>query len=429
MASDGAQAQIALRGPQDVYLLAVDENTFWSTTYPRHTNFAVAEMEQNFNTAAGYGMLKNVATLGRNGDLVSTIYLYTELNPIVYAAGAPFNPAAGNYANYVNSFPHALIDRIIALIGNVDYDTHYGEFMEIMESLFAPPEKLMGEQNFRFATQEGAAIASTFFQRLWTPLRFWFCRFYEQALPYVALYWHTIDIELSTKQLSQLVQYGPGGAITAANVTIPTTPNRMTLLVNYVFLDKPERVAFGDGDHEYVFDQVQYLGPQTVRSGDGTLQHNIRFNHPVQELIWVCQRTANVAANDWFNFGGLTETGTAIGVGTTRESDPFSTAQIMINNHQRTLAQPAEYFRLVQPWQSHTRYPAADRKIYCYCFGPRPEEMFDTGSVNFSRLDNAYLNVTYKAAPLAWDGAIHIYARNKNVMKINSGMAGKKFAA
>ena len=69
--TSGAQAQVQLRGPQDVYLLASDETSFWKTEYPRHTNFAIAEMEQNFGTQAGYGMQKNVASLGRNGDEIT----------------------------------------------------------------------------------------------------------------------------------------------------------------------------------------------------------------------------------------------------------------------------------------------------------------------------------------------------------------------
>lgn len=427
--SSGAQAQVSLKGSQDAWLIAVDENSFWHTSYPRHTNFAMFELEQNFNNSQGYGMSKNVCTLGRNGDLVSSVYLYTELNPITYAAGAPFNPAIGNYANYVNSFPHALIDRLVCLIGSTDLDTQYGEYMELFESLTAPPEKLMGEQNFRYATQEGCAIASTFFQRLWTPLRFWFCRFYEQALPYIALYWNTIDIELSTRALSSLVQYGSGGGITAANCTIPSTPNRLTLLVNYIFLDSAERASVGDDVHEFVYDQVQYLGPQSVSATATAMQHNIRYNHPVQEIIWVCQRNACKAANDWFNFGGVTETGTTAGVGTTRESEPFLQARILINNNERTIKHYAPYYRLVKPWEAHTRYPAADRKVYCYPFALKPEDIFDTGSLNFSKLDNAYLEITYQSGALGWDGETHIYARSKNILKIKDGMAGRRFAA
>jgi hypothetical protein len=135
-----------------------------------------------------------------------------------------------------------------------------------------------------------------------------------------------------------------------------------------------------------------------------------------------------LTTNDWFNFNGIAEVGTTAGLGTTRDSDPFGTARIFINNQERTIDHPAAYYRLVQPWQSHTRYPQSDRRVYCYAFGLKPEDIFDTGSVNFSRVDNAVLAITYRPA-LGWAGQTHIYARNKNIMKIVNGQAGKKYAA
>lgn len=422
--SSGAQAQISLRGPQDAYLLATDETTFWRTSYTRHTNAAIAEIQVNFQMTPAYGANKITALLPRNGDLVSTVYLYSQIAPISYTGGVPFDIIAGNYAAYVDAFPHAMIDNIVCKIGQTDYDTHYGYYMEMMESLMAPANKLMGEQNFRYATQQMRAIQSTFTQNLWTPLKFWFCRFYEQSLPYVALYWHDITFELTTRPLTQLVQYA--GAITSANVTVPAAPS-MTLMVNYVYLDTPERSAFADGEFEYVFDQVQYLGPNAINLTSGQQQHNIRFNHPVQEIIWACQQTANLTNNDHFNFDGPAETGTVVGV--TRASDPFLTGRITLNNNERVITLPANFFRLVQPSQSHSRNTNFDRRIFCYCFGVRPEDLLDTGSVNFSRLDNAFLQLTYSTGALAWVGNTFIYARNKNVMKVSSGMAGKKFAA
>lgn len=427
--SSGAQAQVALRGPQDVYMLATNDHTFWKTTYARHTNFAITELEQNFQMTAGYGMNRVIGKIGRNGDLCSGVYLYTELPAITYVDAPPvYDLSTNTWASYVNAFGHALIDRLVALIGGSDFDTQYGEVMELMEALMAPPEKLMGEQNFRFFSPAGAAASSTHPNRLWTPFKFWFCKFYEQALPLIALYWHDVEIELSTRPLSQLVMYGSSGLCGPANVSIPTAPTRMTMLVNYVYLDRAERAAFADGEHEYVFDQIQYLGPQSVHTGDGTIQHNIRFNHPVQELLWVCQRTAATVLNDWFNFGGMPDPGAQ--ALDTRTSDPFLRAKITLNGHDRTIEHPAPYYRLVQPWQAHSRYPASDRMVYCYSFAIRPEELLDTGSVNFSRFDNAYLNITYNSSvPLQWDGVTRIYARNKNVLKITVGMAGKKFAA
>jgi hypothetical protein len=49
----------------------------------------------------------------------------------------------------------------------------------------------------------------------------------------------------------------------------------------------------------------------------------------------------------------------------------------------------------VQPYQAHSRFPAADRWVYCYAFGLKPEELLHTGSVNMSRMDNASLRITY----------------------------------
>lgn len=422
--SSGAQAQINLRGPQDGYLLATDESTFWRTSYTRHTNAAVAELQVNFNMSPSYGSSKIVAQLPRNGDLISQIYLHSKVGAIQYGA-VPFSLAPNNFATYVDALPHALIDQIVCKIGQSEFDTQTGYYMEALEALSAPAHKLMGEQNFRYTTKEGRAIQSTFDQELWTPLKFWFCRFYEQALPYVALYWHDVTFELTTRALSSLVQYS--GACNASNTTVPAAPTALNLLVNYVYLDVPERTAFMDGEHEYVFDQVQFLGPAAVSTTSGSQQHNIRFNHPVQELIWFCQQSSNLAANDHFNWDGPAETGSVVGV--TRASDPFVSARLTINNIERVVDLPANYYRLVQPSQSHSRNTAPDRRVFCYCFGLRPEDLLDTGSVNFSRLDNAYLQINYPTGATAWNGTTYIYARSKNVMKIMKGMAGRKFAA
>jgi len=435
--SSGAQAQVSLRGPQDAYLLSTEESTFWRAAYTRHTNAAIAELQQNFNMTPSYGANKILATITRNGDLVSCIYLHTKLQPISYPNN-DFSIAPNRFAAYVDSFPHALIDSVVAKIGQTEFDTQYGYYMEMMEALMSPPQKLMGEQNFRYNTLEMRAIQSTFAQELWTPLKFWFCRFYEQALPYVALYWHDISLELSTRKLSELVQFAGGATI--ANTTVPANIDTLNLLVDYVYLDGPERDNFmaaktesgaeSEDDPstymEYVFDQVQFLGPNIVGVSGGSTAHNIRFNHPVQEILWACQQKSALDANDHFNWDGPTVAGTVAGL--TRPTDCFKTARMSLNNNERVIPLAANYFRLVQPSQYHSRNPAADRRLYCYCFGIAPENMLDTGSVNFSRLDNATLTLEYLTT-LPSPITTYIYARSKNIMKVQNGMAGRKYAA
>jgi hypothetical protein len=285
----------------------------------------------------------------------------------------------------------------------------------------------------RYAGVAGLEDAAMRVQDLYSPCQFWFNRFYEQVLPIGGLYWHETRLEMQTRTIASCLVYQGAFAANigdAAWMSPPTDATEMHILCNFVFLDNAERAAFANGKHQYVFDQLEYLGEINLDGVGGLKQHDIRFSQPVQEIIWVCQRdavlniaTATYNGSDYFNFSGVPAVIPFTG-GHTVATDPYETAQIYLNNQQRTIAHTAKYFRCVQSYQSHTRTP--DRHVYCYCFGTAPELMLDTGSVNMSRMDNAKLNVTYPA--VAWLGKIRIYARKKNVGKAVVGMFGQKYA-
>lgn len=157
----------------------------------------------------------------------------------------------------------------------------------------------------------------------------------------------------------------------------------------------------------------------------------MNYNHPVKEIIWTLQREANFTVgtgyNDWFNFSAALP-----GVPTPSAAvDLMADALIMLNGHERFTVRPQTYFRLVVPFDRHTRVP--DNFIYVYAFGLRPEEHQPSGTVNMSRIDNAQLkfdltNVSNLPSPSQqWSGAqgrIAIYATNFNVLRIMSGMGG-----
>jgi hypothetical protein len=443
--SSGAQCQVAIKGIQDTHLLSPNEVTFWKTTYARHTNFAVAEIEQSFQTQAGLGRSKMTARISRSGDLLHAMYAVMTLPRIDYttnALGASYNPVVPSYVYWVNAVGHAMFDEIDINIGAHLFDNHYAEFLEMWESLAAPSDRLLSEMTARYAGPAACAQASLMDQTLYVPIRFWFNRYTEQALPLVALYWHDIELTFSTKTIAQCL-FGAGVAYPG----VPGAPqfniliggqqclngdvSNMHLLCNMVYLDRPERAAFANSKSEYVIDQVQMLGVETVTAGQTSVNHSIRFNHPVTEIMWAIRRAQATTDHNWFDFsGGVTSTLDAVA------SDPFSSAQITLNNNVRTPDHPCVYYRTVQPYQSHSRIPAPDRFVYCYCFGLKPEELLHTGSVNMSRLDNAFLRITYWPALVPnsqpnppVNGTLYIYARNKNVMKVTVGMAGLKFAA
>jgi hypothetical protein len=52
-----------------------------------------------------------------------------------------------------------------------------------------------------------------------------------------------------------------------------------------VYLDTEERRRFAQKSHEYLIEQVQHTGTDTV-TGNGTKQVRLSYNHPVKELVW-----------------------------------------------------------------------------------------------------------------------------------------------
>lgn len=426
--ASGAQCQVACLGAQDVYLVSPSEITFFKTTYARHTNFAMTELEMPFNNTAGFGKQKFSCKISRSGDLLYGMYVSVNLPRIQYP-GAPAFPlydptgVVPSYCYWVNAIGHAMLEEVDCNIGAHEFDAQYSEFLEMWECLAAPSDRLMSEMTGRYASDVACAQASLKDQHLYVPMRFWFNRFTEQALPLVSLYWHDVELVFSTRARSQLF-FGVGAAYAdaiggAPTMTVPQDVSGMLMLCNLIYLDRPERAAFANSKSEYIIDQTQFLGAEAVSVTSSTVNHSIRYNHPVQEIIWAIRTTAATASNDWFNFQGALSTAGALPV--QLPSDPFRSAQILINNHDRTIDHPAMYYRQVQPYQSHARLPAPDRWVYCYCFGLKPEELLHTGSVNMSRMDNANLRITYNQALTgitpAVDGNLFIFARNKNVMK------------
>ena len=101
-----------------------------------------------------------------------------------------------------------------------------------------------------------------------------------------------------------------------------------------------------------------------------------------------------------------------------------------------------------QSYEHHTRVPrvGADingtrgstttgsfrQFIYSYSFALSPEEHQPSGTCNFSRIDNAVLQLTYNSATGGETNTsalnLNIYAVNYNVLRIMSGMGGLAYS-
>ena len=108
--------------------------------------------------------------------------------------------------------------------------------------------------------------------------------------------------------------------------------------------------------------------------------------------------------------------------------NPVVTAKLQLNGQDRFSEREGTYFDLVQPYQHHTRTP--DTGINVYSFALRPEEHQPSGSCNFSRIDNATLQLVLSNATVEGTktAKVRVYATNYNVLRIMSGMGGLAYS-
>ena len=108
--------------------------------------------------------------------------------------------------------------------------------------------------------------------------------------------------------------------------------------------------------------------------------------------------------------------------------NPVVTAKLQLNGQDRFSEREGSYFSLVQPFQAHTRAP--DEGINVYSFALRPEEHQPSGTCNFSRIDNATLQLVLSNATVESTNTakVRVYATNYNVLRIMSGMGGLAYS-
>ena len=300
--------QLVAYGAQDIYLTGNPQITFFKVVYRRHTNFSMEAIEQTFNGQADFGR-KVTCTISRNGDLIHRVYLQVVL-PSVTCDGAATQGPERKYTNNVscsycfrwaNYIGHVLIRSVEVEIGGQRIDKHYGDWLNIWNELTQEPGKQAGYDNMVgntvSLTGTGHNVVET--TTLYIPLQFWFCRNPGLALPLIALQYHEVKINLEFRQKEETYVTSStviecNGSTGGCTVCVPSL-EQATLFVDYIYLDTDERRRFAQVSHEYLIEQLQFTGDESVTSTNVKVKLN--FNHPCKELIWVVQRDDVVAPN------------------------------------------------------------------------------------------------------------------------------------
>ena len=522
----GGLMQLVAYGAQDVYLTGNPQITFWKVTYRRHTNFAMESIEQTFNGQADFGR-RVTCTISRNGDLAYRTYLQVTLPEIGQDLG---NGSDGDavYARWLDFPGEQLISQVEVEIGGQRIDRQYGDWMHIWNQLTIPKDQERGYFNMIGNTTELTYITDPDFAdvdgpcdsdapkqvcvprnalpetTLYIPLQFWFCRNPGLALPLIALQYHEVKINIDLRPIDECLWAVKRLDATDSGETVKVSNAynqslvAASLYVDYIFLDTDERRRMAQNPHEYLIEQLQFTGDESVGSTSNKIKLN--FNHPCKELLFVVQPDKNVdycdslvagstlykalgaqafnytdaldaLPNSIMAFGGensvanttsayinedglfaddeaedvtggggdtgftstVSDAGTFVLSETALDmhcwgENPVVTCKLMLNGQDRFSEREGTYFDLVQPWQFHSRTP--DSGINLYSFALRPEEHQPSGTCNFSRIDNATLQLVLSGATVSSSDTakVRIYAVNYNVLRIMSGMGGLAYS-
>ena len=142
------------------------------------------------------------------------------------------------------------------------------------------------------------------------------------------------------------------------------------------------------------------------------------FNHPCKELFWVSQLSLCETLNQHNNFSDN------VSAGSVTEDNPLVDAVLQLNGTERFKVRKADYFRLLVPYQRHTRTP--DKFVYVYSFSLNPEQTQPSGTCNFSRIDNSELLLNMKST--LENSKVRIYSTNYNILRIINGMGGVAYS-
>ena len=268
----GGLMQLVAYGAQDVYLSGNPQITFFKVVYRRHTNFSVEAIQQTWNGAAEFGRTVT-CNINRNGDLITNMYVAVELNSV---AAMPI--AWG----YVSRLGHAMIENVKIEIGGSKIDEQYGDWLNIWYELTHKSGQVRGYSKLIGDVPElkNLSVNAKPRYQLYVPLQFWFNRNNGLALPLIALQYHDVRITLKFTDPKLVINYEGTQEPTFNGQSLMKDSY---LLIDYVYLDSEERKRFAQASHEYLIEQLQFTGSETLTN---TNKFRLNFNHPSKYLVW-----------------------------------------------------------------------------------------------------------------------------------------------
>jgi hypothetical protein len=461
----GFQEDRLLKGqPKDPFIKAFRTGRFTTEWY-----------SVQFDGSPSFGKTVK-ATIPRRGHLVTKAFLVTVMPDISTAqkaasaaAIAGGNSIRGPLFGWTNSIGHALINQAQVTVAASPIDTLDGRLMEVMDEFNTPLEKvttvnrMLGRFDNGFSYQSNGYTQPT--QKVITPLPFWFTKDRDMALPIDAIGVDAVQISITYNPLASLyVTYEKQGTGVLPLATVPIQSATFTtstgskianqsmpsildiqsayILLEYVYLDKPEANRIRLGDLTYKIPQHYAINPHLTK-GQSTARIPIRIPNLTRQLYFFAHLNDADGFNAPFHAARDLMKGTDIwwpdasGLGTKvfsklipaysgLESEPIQSLALVYEGKLLRYGSDAPvFFRSVltdkkTPW--HNKY------YYALPFGFNQQ-----GHANMDKLQKVELALEFKSKTGTQSitnlpsYTIYIWAETYGILRVYGGRAGLLF--
>jgi hypothetical protein len=352
-------------GAQDVYITGDPQVSFFRQNYKRYTNFAMKPERMDYIGTFGANNEVTIPIRSK-GDLMS--YIWIEASGI----SATETNATGLYSNTASGPTEFQLWIGGQKVAQLDSLYIQGVHNALMRDSAAKASFAVTTNTRKENHSGNYYMIPFFFGEDWT-----------KCLPLVALQYHDVEIRVRCR-----------------DGYVPT--NTPKVYGNYIYLDTDERKFFTDKEHELLITQTQHQ----LASNTDTEFDLSYFNHPVKSLHLVSGKAAGLPFTSEYT---------------------FDTTSLYINGVALFENTSNAYHHDVVAELHTTDLPDGaidDLPTYSWPFCLTMSKMQPTGSLNFSRIDNAKLSLTN---PSGGNQLHRVYAVNYNILRIKNGMAGVAF--
>lgn len=454
MSNNGSIMELVAKGVQDEELIDINNKTsIFDYSIIKKNKYAKGDTIFYPSGKANWGNTVRFY-IERKGDLLYGLYLVVKLpklsveNIIGTDEDLDENDINSDYRlKYSDYIGNTLIEKVSLYFNGQLIDEQYGEYMQIYTDLYISDwnrKAMIGLDDY--LNLPNLKINSEY---IYIPLNFWFCNNNNTPLPIISMQNTEIYIDIKFRKFSEC--YSILKKDSNSNLYFQQNLNHLEvplvevkLQANFYYLDLEERKVMAEKEWSISITQSQKRS--TELKSNAILE--IDFNHVVKDLFFYLRPIKHIEYGDFFNFTSKSsnppiELSTNLTQSYLWNLEPerhlLSRARILFNGIERVEWRDAKYFYNMQNYENYKN--TIKTNIYLYSFNVNPTNFSNNNGCNFSRLDNAQLQVEIQqnqfvvennidkqvVYPLYDNFELVCFATNFNILIIKGGLAGVKY--